>query len=125
MVKKLIISLHLIQLGWKKLYVDKAEQIIRNKEVLQFCEEELGQEYSSTKISRHRTQVMVDAKPLDQSDLQSIEEVSWAMISFIEGAYNKKDKASKQHAEQNKHIIILHRVKLSSSRYKRKLLANK
>ncbi|CAL6001737.1 Conserved_hypothetical protein [Hexamita inflata] len=86
--------------------VDKAEQIIRNKEVLQFCEEELGQEYSSTKISRHRTQVMVDVKPLDQSDLQSIEEVSWAMISFIEGTYNKKDKASKQHAEQNKQIIM-------------------
>ncbi|CAL6018161.1 Conserved_hypothetical protein [Hexamita inflata] len=85
--------------------IDKAEQIIKNKEVLQFCQEELGQEYSATKISRHRTQVMENIETLSLQELESIEEVSLAMISCINTETNIKDNTSKVALEQKQQII--------------------
>ncbi|CAL6104427.1 Conserved_hypothetical protein [Hexamita inflata] len=62
----------------------KAEEIIVNKEVLDYCCYETGQDISGTKRSRSKTLVVRKSRILNSEELQYIDRISWAMIRVID-----------------------------------------
>ncbi|CAL6059602.1 Conserved_hypothetical protein [Hexamita inflata] len=62
----------------------KAEQIVINKEVLDYCCFECQQEIRGNKESRSKTLVIKKDRILNSEELLQIDQVSWAMIRMID-----------------------------------------
>ncbi|CAL6012040.1 Conserved_hypothetical protein [Hexamita inflata] len=62
----------------------KAEEIIINKEVLDYCCYETGQDITGAKKSRSKTLVIHRSRTLNLEELQYIDRISWAMIRMID-----------------------------------------
>ncbi|CAL6011183.1 Conserved_hypothetical protein [Hexamita inflata] len=62
----------------------KAEEIIINKEVLDYCCYQTGQDITGAKKSRSKTLVVHRSRILNQEELQYIDKISWAMIRMID-----------------------------------------
>ncbi|CAL6068176.1 Conserved_hypothetical protein [Hexamita inflata] len=62
----------------------KAEEIIVNKEVLDYCCHETGQDITGAKKSRSKTLVVRKSRILNSEELQHIDRISWAMIRAID-----------------------------------------
>ena len=64
----------------------RAESIIINKEILDYCCQQTGTEINGNKKSRARTLVINASRVLNFEELQQIDQVSWAMIRMIDEA---------------------------------------